>query len=113
MATSFRPSLTLTEIQTILEWLPPDSKDLRHKLSIFTLKAQHGITKASHIRTGRASLESQLGLEEDATMLILMNQFETDSSILSKTQFDRVQHHRYIHDMMDAEEESTYEDKQS
>lgn len=115
MTTTYRPSLTLPEIQFILSRLP-ESEDtivqgLIRKLEVFTLKAQHGITKPSHIRTGRASLESQLGLAEDTTIEILFDAYNDPIKrrALSKTQLARITHHRYLSDMMTPEEEVAYE----
>lgn len=120
MTTTYRPSLTLPEIQFILQHIPergdePDqaitTDAIRRKLEVFTLKAQHGITLPSHIRTGRASLESQLGLAEDTTIEILFDAYNDPIKrrALSKTQLARITHHRYLSDMMSPEEEVAYE----
>lgn len=115
MATTYRPSLTLPEIQFILSHLPEDGESITlgliRKLEVFTLKAQHGITLPSHIRTGRASLESQLGLAEDTTIEILFDAYNDPIKrrALSKTQLARITHHRYLCDMMSEDEERAYE----
>ena len=115
MATTYRPSLTLPEIKFILDRICASddviAAPIMRKLEVFTLKAQHGITLPSHIRTGRASLESQLGLAEDATIEILFDAYNDPIKrrALSKAQLARITHHRYLSDMMSPEEEVAYE----
>lgn len=106
----FRPSLTLPEIQTILQFLPPAAihNPLRRKLEVFTLKAQHGITNPSHVAIGQQSIESRLGLTEDARIDTLLAVYQTNPSILSRDQLTRVQFHRFQNDMMTPEEELAY-----
>lgn len=115
MATSFRPSLTLTEISFILDsvnWADnPDHHTLMRKLEVFTLKAQHGITKPSHIKTGKQTLAASLGMEDDATITTLLEAYNNpvSRSALSPSQLERVQQFRYINDMMTSEEERAHE----
>lgn len=116
MSTTYRPSLTLEEIQFLVELLKRTGHldkrtELVRKLEVFTLKAQHGITKPSHIRTGRQSLESQLGMAEDESIEILFDAYNDPikRSALSKTQMERITHHRYLSDLMTPEEEAAYE----
>lgn len=111
----FRPSLTLSEIEFILasiQWAAnPQQAELMRKLEVFTLKAKHGITKASHVLTPRQSLGASLGMEPDdsmETLLALWNSPDTRKA-LSASQLARIQHHRYINDLMSPEEEKIHE----
>lgn len=108
----FRPSLSLTEIQHILHHLPPTGNDaLRRKLEVFTIKAEHGIASPSHVAIGKQSLESSLGFSADDTMAQLLALYQTTPQLLSVTQLTRVQHHRYLNDLMSPEEEAQYEQR--
>jgi hypothetical protein len=111
MTITYRPSLTLPEIDYILAHLPnsQESNGIFSKLVTFKLKAQHGITKASHIKTGSQSLESKLGLGEDTTVQVLLDAYNSNPSVLSKAQLAKVQHHRYVNDLMTAQEEKDFE----
>lgn len=113
MSITYRPSLTLDEISFLLSsinWADnPDHHKLMHKLEVFTLKAKHGITKASHVRAGRVSLAAQLGMEDDDSIINLISAWESNPTALSPSQLARVQHHRYTNDMMTPEEEAAYE----
>ena len=111
----YRPSLTLDEINTILLHLPDiaEHRALINKLNIFNLKAKHGITKPSHLALGKPSIETQLGFSsEDHTIETLMDAWNSNPSILSQSQIERIQHHRYLNDLMSPEEESQYEHQQ-
>lgn len=112
-AVKYRPSLSLAEIHTILSHLPVHESTIRRKLEIFTLKAQHGITQASHVATGRATLADSLGfssatVSEDA-METLLKVYQSNPSALSAAQLARVNQHRYVNDMMTPEEEAAHE----
>ena len=105
------PELILDEIQFILTHphiaVQPE---LASKLHTFILKAQHGITKPSHLVLGKPSFESTLGFaSEDHTIETLLDAWNSNPSILSQSQIARIQHHRYTHDLMTADEELTYE----
>ena len=106
----YRPSLTIDEIQFIIDQINwpehPNHGDLFRKLEIFTLKAKHGITKASHVSAGKPSLEAQLGLATDDSIETLL---KVPKDLLSVRQLAKVQHHRYLNDLMTPEEESEYE----
>lgn len=109
----YRPSLTLDEIQFILTHphiaVQPE---LASKLHTFILKAQHGITKPSHLVLGKQSLESTLGFaSEDHTIETLLDAWQSNPSILSQSQIAKVQHYRYTHDLMSPSEESAYEEQ--
>ena len=114
MALKFRPALTLAELDRILSRLEPiPDQSLVNKLSVLRFKATSGITKPSHLATGKPSLEAQLGLEEDSTIIQLLDQSNADPSILTQGQLSRVRHYRYLNDMMTPTEESEYESLQS
>lgn len=117
MSTAFRPSLTLAEVQTLLtlakESCPETHAAIIRKLEVFTLKAKHGITRASHIRAGRITKAAQLGFEDDVSMDSLLEAYQTSPSALSPAQLARVRYHRYTHDMMTPEEEAEYESSTS
>ena len=111
----YRPSLTLDEINIILLHLPDitEHRALINKLNIFNLKAKHGITKPSHLALDKPSIETQLGFStEDHTIETLMDAWKSNPSILSQSQIERIQHHRYLNDLMSPEEESQYEQHQ-
>lgn len=107
----FRPSLSLDEIHTILAHVPPSNTELIRKLEVFTLKAKHGITRASHVSLPKQSLGASLGMEPDQSITELLELWNNPDtrSILSSTQLARVQYHRYTNDMMTPEEEKEYE----
>ena len=114
MALKFRPALTLAELDRILHRLEPiPDQSLINKLSVLRFKATAGITKPSHLATGKPSLEAQLGLEDDDTIVTLIEQFNRDPSVLSPSQLSRVRHHRYLSDMMSPTEEAEYESLQA
>jgi hypothetical protein len=115
-AIKYRPSLTLDELQFILTHPHISSQPaLAAKLNTFILKAQHGITKPSHVATGSPSLQESLGFtttpqpQSPQSIQTLLTIYESTPSILSPSQLAQVQHHRYINDMMSPEEESQYE----
>lgn len=112
-AIKFRPSLSLVEINTLLSYIPPHESSLRKKLEIFTLKAQHGITQASHVTTGRATLADSLGFSSATTSAedieTLLNVYALNKKALSAAQLARVNQHRYVNDMMTPEEEAAHE----
>ena len=111
----FRPSLTIDDIQFIydtLHTLPssPQQQSILASLHKMILKAKHGITQPSHLATGKPTLESQLEFsDQDHTIDTLLDAWNSNPSILSHAQIERVQHHRYTHDMMSPSEEYQYE----
>ena len=113
MSLKYRPSLTIGEIQFVLSsinWSDnPEHSQLLRKLEVFTLKATHGITQASHVVVGKQSIESKLGFEADTTAEKLLEHWKINPSRLSKTQLAVVNQHRYLNDMMTPEEEANYE----
>ena len=111
-AVKYRPSLSLAEIHTILSHLPAHESIIRRKLEIFTLKAQHGITQASHVATGRSSLEDSLGFAPTSSgddIETLINQYHINPRTLSAAQLAKVNHHRYLNNLMTPEEEAAHE----
>ncbi len=107
----FRPSLTLDEIQFILTHPHISTQpDLATKLSTFVLKATHGLVKPSHVKLRSPTLESA-GLASTSPNQIdsLMELYKLNPSILTPSQLDQINHHRYINDMMTTEEEAEYE----
>lgn len=112
-AIKFRPSLSLAEIHTLLSYIPAHESSLRKKLEIFTLKAQYGITQASHVTTGRATLADSLGFSSATTSAedieTLLNVYALNKKALSAAQLTRVNQHRYVNDMMTPEEEAAHE----
>lgn len=112
-AIKFRPSLTLEEIQFLIgnvRWTDnPEQLPLLRKLEVFTLKAKHGITQASHVSVGKQSIESSLGFTADETIESLLTIYRQNPKLLSPAQLARVQYHRYTNDMMTPAEEASYE----
>lgn len=112
-AVKYRPSLSLAEIHTILSHLPVHESTIRRKLEIFTLKAQHGITQASHVATGRATLADSLGFSSATTSAedieTLLNVYALNKKALSSAQLARVNQYRYVNDLMTPEEEAAHE----
>ena len=114
MSVTFRPSLTLAEIQfllTAIDWDDANQPALLRKLEVFTLKAQHGITKPAHLRVGKPSQAAQLGFEEDETISALIEAYNdpVKRGALSVRQMGRVQYYRYTNDLMTSTEEADYE----
>ena len=112
MSLTYRPSLTLAEIQFLLStvhWDEANQPALMRKLEVFTLKAKHGITKPTHVRTGKPSKAAELGFTEDERIETLLEAFNVSPTSLSVRQMKAVQHHRYINDLMTPEEEAAYE----
>lgn len=115
---TFRPSLTLEEIQFILASIQASPCDaatmqgVKRKLEVFTLKAKHGITLASHVRAGPTTKAAQLGFEDDTALETLLAAYATNPTSLSVRQLIKVNHHRYLNDMMSLKEEFEYEDQQ-
>jgi len=114
MSITYRPSLTIDEINLILTNLSCADEHhaaLRRKLEVFTLKAKHGITRASHIKTGKASTAAALGFEDDDTMETLLEHWNNPQAraLLSLRQILKINHHRYVNDLMTPEEEAEYE----
>lgn len=118
VSAKFRPSLSSAQIQyllTVLQTSKPcnEREDIVKQLHKFHLKAVHGIVSPSHVSTSRASLTTMLGFEEPEhgaeAIDWLLDIHAKTPNILSKAQLTRVQHHRYVNDMMTPEEEATYE----
>lgn len=107
----YRPSFTLDEIQTILSFIPPSCGEIRRKLEVFTLKAQHGITKPSHVALGTQSMAQSLGFSATpaADMTTLVDLYRHNRSILSPVQLTKVLEHMYLNDLLSPEEQSLYE----
>ena len=111
----FRPSLSISDIQFIYDTIHalPASAQQQSILASFhklILKAKHGIITPSHLALGKPSIESTLGFSsEDHTIETLMDAWASNPSLLSSTQIARIQHHRYVNDMMTPDEECAYE----
>lgn len=115
----FRPSLTSEQIAyliSILQHSPScaERDAILYNLHKFHLKATHGIVSPSHVSSPRMSLVDSLGFSDSANdsldhMDNLLSIYESTPNILSKAQLTRVNHHRYINDMMTPEEEAQYE----
>ena len=111
----FRPSLSISDIQFIydtIHTLPasPQQQSILASFHKLILKARHGIITPSHLALGKPSIESALGFSsEDHTIETLMDAWASNPSLLSNHQIARVQHHRYINDMMTTDEEASYE----
>lgn len=122
--TKYRPSLSLTEIQTIISSLHQTGGNatLIRKLDTFIKKASIGITAPSHVTYSapKQSLEDSLGFGSDSTSSNQSNEsidslytiWQNSPSALSPTQLATVNHYRYINDLMSPEEESKYESGQ-
>lgn len=111
----FRPSLSAQQITTLVDILStyPEHTELCKVFRVFKLKADHGIVTPSHVSIGRPSIEQSLGFSDDTTpdasIEVLLQMYEANPSILSRTQMDKVEKHRYVNDLMTPEEESQYE----
>ena len=114
----FRPSLSLEQIEYILSLRGNDpiiEHEIRKSLEPFKRKAAAGIISPSHISTGRASMADSLGFSSTTTapdmftIDELLEVWKTNPAALSPAQTKKVQHHRYINDLMTLEEESAYE----
>lgn len=114
-AIKFRPSLTLSEIQFILSLIPPTSNpELRRKLEVFTLKAEHGITKPAHVVAGVKSLEESLGFTSSASSANAKMMYEIwlkYPNSLTPQQLADVQDYRFMNSLMSEEESAEYETK--
>lgn len=118
VSVKFRPSLTSSQIQYLIGILQSsaqsqDRDNILGQLHKFHLKATHGIVSPSHISTPRPSLSDSLGFTDSVQssddILALVEIWRTNPTILSPAQLTRVNHHRYINDMMTVEEEANYE----
>lgn len=110
----FRPSLTLEQIEYILSLRGNDpiiEHEIRKSLEPFKRKADAGIISPSHISTGRISMADSLGFSTviDNDVESLVEIWKTNPASLSPKQLEKVSHHRYVNDMMTAEEECMYE----
>lgn len=109
----FRPSLTLEQIEYILALRGNDpimEHEIKRSLEPFKRKADAGIISPSHISTGRTSMADSLGFTfKEDTVEALLEAWKLSPTTLSASQLAKVQHHRYISDMMTPEEESAYE----
>lgn len=108
----FRPSLTLPEIEYLLELLQQAGQspnaELVRKLNVFVLKARHGITAPSHATIGQQSIESRLGLADDNRIEKLLEVYQSNPRVLSPAQLKRVHFYRFQNDLMTEEEETQY-----
>lgn len=115
----FRPSLSISDIQFIYDTIhalpaSPQQQSILASFHKLILKAKHGIITPSHLVLGKPSIETQLGFSsEDHTIETLMDAWNSNPSILSHSQIERIQHHRYLNDLMSPEEESQYEQHHS
>lgn len=113
-AIKFRPSLTLSEIQFILSLIPPTSNpELRRKLEVFTLKAEHGITKPAHVVAGVKSLEESLGFSTASSTngKMMYDIWLKYPNSLTPQQLADVQDYRFLNSLMTEEESAEYETK--
>lgn len=118
ISAKFRPSLTSEQIAYLIRNLQsaavcPERDDILKQLHKFHLKAVHGIVSPSHVSAPRMSLVDSLGFSETVSasddVLVLLETYRTNPTILTTTQLSRVQHHRYLNDMMTPEEELAHE----
>lgn len=120
ISAKFRPSLTSNQIQYLIRNLQsaavcPERDDILKQLHKFHLKAVHGIISPSHVSAPRMSLVDSLGFSEPSPAMpaedmdALLETYAFHRSVLSPVQLARVQHHRYLNDMMTAEEEAAHE----
>lgn len=113
-AIKFRPSLTLSEIQFILSLIHPTSNpELRRKLEVFTLKAEHGITKPAHVVAGVKSLEESLGFSTASSTngKMMYEIWLKYPNSLTPQQLADVQDYRFMNSLMTEEESAEYETK--
>ena len=117
----FRPYLTIPDLQEIIRCMrkaPTQSPLLISYLEEFTRKSSAGIIQPQHVPTPKQSIESSLGfpvsasasankLLEPITDLLIRWQEFPDS--ISPKELERINEHRYLHDMMDPGEASAYE----
>lgn len=110
----FRPSLTASQISYLLELLATktdsEANEIKSSLHKFHLKAKHGIISASHVATSPVSLTASLGFgEEDTTPEALYEIWKDSPNVLTAAQLSKVQHFRYINDLMSPTEEAAFE----
>ena len=114
-AVKFRPSLSISDMRFIKNALiplpqSPQRNTILESFNRMILKAEHGIVNPSHLALGKPSIESSLGFaSEDHTIETLMDAWNSNPSMLSQSQIARIQHHRYVNDMMSKDEEHDYE----
>lgn len=111
----FRPSLSISDIQFIYDTIhalpaSPQQQSILASFHKLILKAKHGIITPSHLALGKPSIESTLGFSsEDHTIETLLDAWASNPSLLSNHQIARIQHHRYVNDLMTPDEEAQYE----
>ena len=111
----YRPSLSLSDMQFIYDILltqpaSPQQQTILASFHKLILKAKHGITAPSHVATGSPSIEASLGFSsEDHTIETLLDAWNSNPSILSQSQIEKIQHYRYTNDLMSPSEEAQYE----
>lgn len=121
----FRPSLSADQISYILSVFEhPETVHTNSTLfnttikalRVFDLKARHGIVTPSHVSTGRATLVDSLGFTDsqagdNISIEALVKIYDVTPQVLTQSQVDRVNLHRYTNDLMSPTEESEYESR--
>lgn len=113
----YRPSLTVSEIETILEGLEyhpsnPASEIsvLKSKLNVFVKKATHGITKPAHVAVGKESIESSFGFSSDTRIKTLYEFWRNPAHTLpfSPAQLELIWEYAFQNDLLSPEESEMY-----
>lgn len=114
----FRPSLTIQEINYILDILSLDTREateklndsIKKQLSIFALKARIGAVNASHTsRSERVSIEDALDDSPAARRESAYRLWQSNPYLCTAEQQRLAATYRYENDLMSPEEESAYE----
>lgn len=115
-AIKYRISMSVPQMKHILSVIlsTPSSDDdtgLITSLQKAILKAEVGLTKPSHVSIAKQSIDTELGFTpiDPQSMSVLLETYKSNPSLLTPARMAQVQHHRYINDMMSAEEEAQYE----
>jgi hypothetical protein len=112
----FRPSLTLLQIQYILDLCNVDTREgtytlreaVSKQLKIFLLKAQIGAVSASHTVESKVTLEEALSSPAELR-LAAYKKWQEFPHLCTKEEVGRAATYRYENGMMTTSEENDYE----
>ena len=110
----YRPSLTLSQLQSIVDHLPIDAPEHRSILRIIKgmiYKASEGIVQPAFVTVPKASLDQSLGFETSTSTNDpgeSLWKLYCDGTTLSEKQILDAMGYAFTHDLLTPEQESQY-----
>lgn len=113
----FRPSLTLQEINYILDAISLEQTEskqylresVRGKLQIFSLKAKHGLVSAAYSAAPRVDIADALGDSPVERREASYQLWKSNPNLCTPEQLQQAATYRYENNLMSPEEEQEFE----